>query len=133
MGLYFPWYPSINECFTYKVSVDIDTGYHVFAIGQSSEINNIKVFNADFPVNDFIICASKNLVTKETTLLNHTFKIVNSTLSDTTVDLIQTDIENYYKAYSSWFGEIDVQSMCLVISKRGKGGGYSRKGGLFLS
>ena len=132
IGLYFPWYPSIYGPFTYKVSIDIDPGYNVFAMGEATEEGNKKVFETNFPVDDFIICASKDLTIRETKLLNHSFQIVNCTLSDETVDSIQTDIENFYKLYSSWFGKIQVQDMCLVVSKRDKGGGYSRKGGLFL-
>ena len=132
IGLYFPWYPSIYGPFTYKVSVDIEPGYNVFAMGESTEKRNKKVFETNFPVDDFIICASKDLTIRKTKLLNQSFQIVNSTLSDATVDSIQTDIENFYKLYSSWFGKIQVQDMCLVVSKRDKGGGYSRKGGLFL-
>ena len=132
MGLYFPWYPSIYSDFTYKLSVEIEPGYNVFAIGKSKEKNNKKIFETNFPVYDFVICASKDLTIRETKLLNHSFKIVNCTLSDATVDSVQTDIENIYKLYCSWFGKIQVRDMCLVISKRKKGGGYSRKGGLFL-
>ena len=132
IGLYFPWYPSIYGSFTYKVSIDIEPDYNVFAIGESTAKGNKKVFETNFPVDDFIICASKDLTIRETKLLNQSFQIVNCTLSEATVDSIQTDIENFYKLYSSWFGKIQVQDMCLVISKRDKGGGYSRKGGLFL-
>jgi hypothetical protein len=132
IGLYFPWYPSIYGPFTYKVSVDIEPGYNVFAMGEATVEGNRKVFETNFSVDDFIICASKDLTIRETKLLNQSFQIVNCTLSDATVDSIQTDIENFYKLYSSWFGKIQVQDMCLVVSKRDKGGGYSRKGGLFL-
>jgi hypothetical protein len=132
IGLYFPWYPSIYDPFTYKVSVDIEPDYNVFAIGKSTEKDNKKVFETEFPVNDFIICASKDLTVRETKLLNQSFQIVNCTLSDATVDSIQADIEDFYQSYSRWFGNIQVPNMCLVISKRDKGGGYSRKGGLFL-
>ncbi len=132
MGLYFPWYPSIWSSFTYKVSVDIDPDYHVFAIGKSSEKDNKKIFETEFPVYDFIICASKDLTIRETKLLNRSFKIVNCTLTDSIVDSIQTDVGEFYKLFSSWFGKIPVQDMCLVVSKRDKGGGYSRTGGLFL-
>jgi hypothetical protein len=132
MGLYFPWYPSISDQFTYKVSVDIEPEFNVFAIGKSTEKDNKKVFETDFPVSDFIICASKDLTIRETQLLNQSFQIVNSSLSEAIVDSIQTDIEDFYLSFSNWFGKIKVQDMCLVISKREKGGGYSRKGGLFL-
>jgi aminopeptidase N len=53
-------------------------------------------------------------------------------LNSETIDTIQTDIEHIYKFYNKWFGDTEVQDMCLVISKRDKGGGYSRRGGLFL-
>lgn len=132
IGLYFPWYPSFYGLFTYNVAVDIDQDFNVFAIGKSTEKDNKKVFETEFPVDDFIICASKDLTVKETKLLNRSFKIVNCTLSDATVDSIQADIEGFYQSYSSWFGDIRVRNMCLVVSKRDKGGGYSRKGGLFL-
>ena len=132
IGSYFPWYPSINAPFTYKLSVDIKPAYHVFAIGKVREKDNKRIFETNFPVDDFIICASQDLKVRNTKLLNHSFQIVNCTLSETTVDTIQTYIQHYYQLYTKWFGEIEVQDMCLVISKRDKGGGYSRKGGLFL-
>ena len=132
IGLYFPWYPSFYGPFTYKVSVDIDPEFNVFAIGKSTKMGNKKIFETEFPVDDFIICASKDLTIRETKLLDQSFQIVNTILSDVTVDSIQADIENIYQSYSNWFGKIHVQNMCLVVSKRDKGGGYSRKGGLFL-
>ncbi|MEJ2628162.1 MAG: hypothetical protein P8078_06375, partial [bacterium] len=55
IGLYFPWYPSINGLFTYKVSVDIAPDFNVFAIGKSTERDNKKVFETEFTVYDFII------------------------------------------------------------------------------
>jgi hypothetical protein len=132
MGLYFPWYPSVYGLFTYSVSVEIEPDYKVFALGQSTEKGNKKVFKTEFPVDDFIICAAKELTIRETKLLNRSFQIVNCTLSEATVDSIQADIEDCYRLFSSWFGEIQVHDMCLVASKRAHGGGYSRKGGLFL-
>lgn len=132
IGLYFPWYPSFYGPFTYKVSIDLDPDYNVFAMGESTANGNKKVFETNFPVDDFIICASKDLTIRESKLLNQTFQIVNSTLSEATVDSIQADIEDFYKLFSSWYGKIQVQDMCLVVSKRDKGGGYSRKGGFFL-
>ncbi len=132
MGLYFPWYPSIYGPFTYSVSVDIEPDYGVFAMGEALEKDNKKFFEANFPVDDFIICASKDLKVRETQLLNHSFQIVNCTLSNETIETIQIDIKQVYQFYNEWFGKIEEHDMCLVVSKREKGGGYSRKGGLFL-
>ena len=132
MGFYFPWFPSFYGDYTYRVSVEIHPPYNVFAIGEVSKIGNKKIFETWHPVGDFIICASKNLTVRETELLGHKFKIVNSTLSDETIDTIQTDIQQFYHLYANWFGDTEIRDMCLVISKRDKGGGYSRKGGLFL-
>jgi hypothetical protein len=132
MGFYFPWFPSFYGDYTYRVSVDIDPSYNVFAIGDVTKKGHKRIFETKYPVGDFIICASKDLTVRETELLNHTFQIVNCTLSEETVDTIQTDIQNFYQLYTKWFGYIEARDMCLVISKRDKGGGYSRKGGLFL-
>ncbi len=132
MGLYFPWYPNFYGPFTYRVSVDIDPSYNVFAMGKSTEKDNKRIFETNLPMDDFIICASKDLKIRKTELLNHSFQIVNSTLSEATIDKIQTDIKNFYERYTSWFGNIEEHEMCIVISRRDKGGGYSRKGGLFL-
>jgi aminopeptidase N len=132
IGLYFPWYPSINNPFTYRVTIDIPPAYNVFSMGKYTEMDNKKIFENNYPVEDFIICASKDLTITESTLLNHSFRIVNSTLADTTIDSIQQDITHYYQLYNKWFGEPEVQDICLVISKREGGGGYARKGALFL-
>lgn len=132
LGLYFPWYPSIYGDFTYKVSIDIPSEYKVFARGKYSEKDGLKIFETNRPVYDLIICASKDLKIRELQLLNQSFQVVNSTLSEAVVDSIQSDIENFYKFYNTRFGEVQVQDMCLVVSKRENGGGYSRKGGLFL-
>jgi hypothetical protein len=133
LGLYFPWYPAFSGLFTYKVSVDMDTAYHVFARGTASKKGTNRIFEEKSPVQDFNICASKDLNIRETKLMNRSFKIVNTTLSDNLVDTALLDIENIYKTYRTWFGEIQVPDMCLVVSKRKKGGGYSRNGALFLA
>jgi len=132
MGLYFPWYPNFYGPFTYRVSVDIEPGYKVFAMGKYSEENNKRIFETNFPMDDFVICASRDLKIRKTELLNQPFQIVNSTLSESIIDTIQNDIENFYDRYTKWFGEVEVHEMCLVVSKRDKGGGYARKRGLFL-
>jgi len=132
MGLYFPWYPSFYGSFNYKVSVDIDPTYSVFAMGNAIEKDSKRIFETKYPVGDFVICASRDLTVRKTELLNHSFQIVNCTLSTATIDTIQTDIQHFYQFFSNWFGDIEGQDMCLVLSKRDKGGGYSRKGGLFL-
>ena len=132
MGLYFPWYPSFYGPFTYRVTIDMDPSYSVFAMGKATEKDNKRILETNFPVDDFIICASKDLKVRKTALLNNSFQIVNCTLSDETIDTIQADIKHFYQFYNQWFGKIEQQDMCLVISKRDKGGGYSRKGGLFL-
>jgi len=132
MGLYFPWYPSFEGLFTYNLVVDIDPDYNVFALGEAKELNNKKLFKNDSPVYDFIICASKDLRVREATLLNQSFQIANATLSESTVDTMQADIENFYLLYDHWFGEIPSNDMFLVISRREKGGGYARTGGLVL-
>ena len=132
MGLYFPWYPSINDPFTYKVSINITPGYNVFAMGKATQKGEMKIFEASYPMDDFIICAAKDLNIRNIELMNNSFQIVNSTLSDATIDSIQKDIKHFYQLYNEWFGMIEQQDMCLVISKRDKGGGYARKGGLFL-
>jgi len=132
MGLYFPWYPSFEGLFTYNLAVDIDPDYNVFAVGKAKDLNNRKLFENDSPVYDFIICASKDLRIRETTLLNQSFQIANATLSESTIDTMQADIESFYQLYHQWFGEIPSNDMFLVVSKREKGGGYARTGGLVL-
>lgn len=132
MGMYFPWYPSIDDSFTYRVAVDINPAYKVFAIGEESRAGNSIIFENRNPVDDLIICAAKDLRVREIKLLGRPFKIVNCTLSNTTIDSIQTDIKKIYDLYEKWFGRIPINDMCVVISKRKKGGGYSRTEGLFL-
>lgn len=132
MGLYFPWYPSISDDFTYKVNVDINPEYNVFVRGNYSEKDNKKIFENNNPERDLVFCASKDLKIRNLQIQNQSFQVVNSTLSEAVVDSIQSDIEKFYKFYNSMFGEVEVQNMCLVVSKRENGGGYSRKGGLFL-
>ena len=132
IGLYFPWYPTFYGPFTYRVSVDIDPSYGVFAVGKSTKKGNKRIFETNLPMNDFIICASQDLNIRKSKLLNHSIQIVNSTLSETTIDKIQIDLKKFYERYTKWFGIIEEHDMSLVISKRDKGGGYTRKGGLFL-
>ncbi|MFC2086517.1 M1 family aminopeptidase, partial [Bacteroidota bacterium] len=132
MGLYFPWYPNFYGPFTYRVTVDIEPDYNVFAIGNAMVNDNKWIFETNLLVDDFIICASKDLKVRKTEILHHSFQIVNCTLSDTIIDAIETDIKHFYQFYNQWFGKIEEHDMCLVVSKRDKGGGYSRKGGLFL-
>lgn len=132
MGLYFPWYPSIEGEFNYRLVVDIPADYAVFARGRYAESGQRKIFETEQAVRDLIICAAKDLTVRREQFLNQRFQLVNCTLSDAVVDSIRRDIANFYHYYSTLFGQVGIQEMCLVISKREKGGGYSRKGGLFL-
>lgn len=132
MGLYFPWYPSIYGDFNYKLTVDIDPEYNVFARGRYSKENDSIIFETETPVYDFVICAAKDLSIHKTQILDKTLQFVNTTLSDTVAKLVQEDIMNCYKFCSVNYGEVDIQNFNILVSKRKKGGGYARKGALFL-
>ena len=132
MGLYFPWYPSIGGSFTYNLAVDIPSEYKAFALGERSTNGELQIFQSNTPVNDLVVCAAKNLSVKNSVLLGRNFSIANASLNNTTVNAIQSDIGSFYRLLNHWYGDIKHDNMALVISKRSKGGGYSRKGGLFL-
>ncbi|MBS3819407.1 hypothetical protein KGY73_07885 [bacterium] len=134
MGLYFPWFlyhPKWTP-FTYRLQVDINPAYTVFAMGEMEEKNGQKVFKTRSPTNSIVVCASKDMKIKDTKLLNNSIRIAYYSLSKKTADALLGDLENIYKLYNEWFGRKD-QDISLVESKREKGGGYVRIGGLFLS
>lgn len=133
MGLYFPWYPSVDGLFTYRLTVSSHPDYKVFAMGSVSHENDTWIFETEYPVIDMIVCASKDLAIQTSTFNGYDFNIVNTYLSDETIDELQQNINQIYGFYTKWFGEIDLHDMSLVVSKRARGGGYARKGGLFLA
>jgi len=132
MGLYFPWYPQTEGLFTYDLAIKINPEYKVFAQGDYKQVNDLHLFNNTTPVSDFVVCASKQLEISESKLEDYSIKVVNSSLSKSTVDSILSDVEQIYKNYIDWFGSKNVFDMSIVISERKKGGGYARKGALYL-
>ncbi|MEZ5070693.1 MAG: M1 family aminopeptidase [Bacteroidales bacterium] len=132
MGLYFPWYPSIDQPFTYRVRVDMDPAYQVFVPGTPSRQGDGWFFESESPVHDLVVCAAKDLHIRETELSGQMFRIVNGPLSGATVDSIRADLESDYRTYTGWFGAIPPRDLTLVISKREKGGGYARSDALYL-
>ncbi|SMF49026.1 Aminopeptidase N [Alteromonadaceae bacterium Bs31] len=132
IGMYFPWYPSVSGKFTYHLSVAITPGYKVFTAGKASTNGNLHVFESQSAVYDLVVCAAKDLKLRKTTLLGREFTVANAHLSDSAIDSIQNDVGTFYRLYQDWFGDIAHDNMSLVISKREKGGGYSRKNALYL-
>lgn len=132
IGLYFPWYPNFYGEFTYNLKVSIDKDYNVFAPGNSKKNENLYEFENKKPVGDFIVCASKDLKIYESSFADSKAILVNSHLSKSTTDSIISDVTKTYQKYMNWFGELDDMNMNIIISKRTKGGGYARKGALYL-
>jgi hypothetical protein len=134
MGLYFPWFPYHPEYtpFTYKLNVDMDPVYTVFAIGDMKQEESVRVFETQSPTNSIVVCASKDMKIIETKMLSNSIRVAYYSLDREMADAVLSDLEKIYSLYNQWFGE-EEQGISLVESKRKQGGGYVRIGGLFLS
>lgn len=133
LGLYFPWFPILFDKteFTYKVNISIDPSYTVFSIGEHFQDDNINTFKNVYPTSDIVIVASQDLKIRIEQIQSHKLYLVYYSLGHETIDILINDIDHIYEYFNNIFGKNE-GSIALVESKREKGGGYSRPGGLFL-
>ncbi|MBN1272860.1 MAG: hypothetical protein JXB26_11385 [Candidatus Aminicenantes bacterium] len=134
IGSYFPWYPYHPDRipFTYTCKVEINPAYNVFVMGHRKTSVKKILFETVIPTNSIVVCASKDLKIEERKLQKNAIRIAYTSLSKKNVDMILQDLEKIFGFYSGWYGEKN-QDISLVESKREKGGGYVRIGGLFLA
>ena len=133
MGLYYPWFPYNPQLrsFTYKISVKTDSSYKVFGLGNIAQKNGQWIIKSQTPTNDMVICASKDAMKHETALSESKLSIFHHDFNDTLLTKMSDDIGQIMNYYDDWFG-IKKQDLNIVQSKRTKGGGYARIGGVFL-
>ena len=133
MGLYYPWFPyseSIKH-FTYKLNIHIDSSYTTFGLGKSYAQNATQIMECTFPTNDMVLCASKDVITESWKKGKNRLNLYYHTLHDSMVGKLQSDLSAIVSQLSNYFGEED-RTLNVILSKRERGGGYGRIGGMFL-
>jgi hypothetical protein len=101
-------------------------------MGEQTSQNEFVKFTTIQPVNDIVVCAAKDLKIRNTKVLDNSFSLAYFDLTKEAADSIVADIEIIYQCFNNWFGRKE-GSMSLVQSKRERGGGYARTGGIFLA
>ena len=133
LGEYYPWFPynpNMNV-FTYDLEIEIDSTYKVFGIGKVDNSGEKKKIINNKPTNDIVVCSSKAINVEQCQIKGNTISIYHHNLADTLVGKMQSDLTTIIRLYNKWFGDKS-QNIAIVESKREKGGGYARIGGVFL-
>ncbi len=133
MGLYYPWFPYNPQLrpFTYKLNLKIDPAYKIAGLGDIIQENGKWIITNQTPTNDLVICASRDVLKHETMISQTKLSIFHHDFNDTLLTKISKDIDQIMGHYYEWFGE-KKQDISIIQSKRKKGGGYARIGGVFL-
>jgi len=133
IGLYYPWFPYNPEyrLFTYRLTIETDSSYNVFSLGKIKKKQDAWVISNNTPTNDIVVCVSKDVLSYESQIGQSKLTIFHHNLNDTLLSKMSGDISNIVKQYNDWFGE-NAQDISIIESKRKKGGGYARIGGVFL-
>lgn len=133
MGLYYPWFPYHPEItlFTYDLEIEIDPSYRVFGMGEVNRSDAGWKIENDTPTNDIVVCASEDMELKQRQIADDVISIYHHDLTDTLLTRMQGDLTSIITNFNGWFGSKS-QNITLVESKRRKGGGYARIGGVFL-
>ncbi len=133
IGLYFPWFPFSFELgtFTYDLNVVCDSKYGLASIGDIRKTETGWSISCSDPTNDIVVCLATDFMIHESELEKNLLRIYHFSIPDSTLELLSADIAGIKRAYNEWFGTVD-RDICVVESKRIKGGGYGRIGGIFL-
>ncbi|MCD4834416.1 MAG: hypothetical protein K8R31_11515 [Bacteroidales bacterium] len=133
IGLYYPWFPYNPELrpFTYRLTVETGPCYKVFSLGKIEKKQDAWVITNNMPTNDIVVCVSKDVMSYESQIGQSKLTIFHHNFNDTLLSKMSGDISNIVKQYNDWFGE-NAQDISIIESKRKKGGGYARIGGVFL-
>ncbi|PLX18660.1 MAG: hypothetical protein C0599_11835 [Salinivirgaceae bacterium] len=133
MGLYYPWFPyseSIKH-FTYKLNIHIDSSYNTFGLGKKYAQNATQIIECTFPTNDMVLCASKDVITESWETRKNSMNLYYHTLHDSVVGKLQSDLSAIVSKLGNYFGD-EERTLNVILSKRERGGGYGRIGGMFL-
>jgi hypothetical protein len=133
IGLYFPWFPFSFDLgvFTYDLNIACDSKYGLVSIGEVRKTEAGWSVSCPDPTNDIVICLADNFRIHESELGRNKLRIYHFSISDSTLEALSADIAEITRIYNKWFGTIG-RDLCVVESKRPKGGGYGRLGGIFL-
>jgi hypothetical protein len=133
MGLYYPWFPFSDQLnlFTYTVEITIDEGYTVFGLGNTKSNKNKFILENKNPSNDMVVCASKDVKIRSHQAGKNKLILYYHDLTDSVIDKMQNDLGRIINQLGAYFGD-DTRQVNIILSKREKGGGYGRIGGMFL-
>ncbi|MFP4547379.1 MAG: M1 family aminopeptidase [Fidelibacterota bacterium] len=135
IGLYYPWFPfnpDFFRLFTYTVEVETYKDHHIFGIGEiTKNLHSVQIKSA-VPTTDMVICMTEDIAEFEMPLGNNSLRIFHQHLPDTTTGAIANNIQSIKKHYENWFGAKNID-ITIIDSKRTKGGGYARIGGIVFS
>jgi len=130
MGLYFPWFPYLPDiaAYTYDLTVDAGPGYTVFALGTSERDGERWRFRTAAPTNDIVVVAARDLVVHRAAGV----QVVHRGLEPALIDTLAADLQAMRALYTRWFGPVP-GDLAVVSSSRERGGGYARRGALYLA
>jgi hypothetical protein len=133
IGLYFPWFPYNADwgVFTYDLNVACDPGYELVSLGEIRRTEEGWRVSCPDPTNDIVVCLAADLEIHEADLGGNRLRICHFGIPDSTLSALSADIAATMRTFGQWFGAVG-RDVWVVESRRAKGGGYGRIGGIFL-
>jgi hypothetical protein len=133
IGKYYPWFPLSTSIplFSYHITVEAESSYKAFGIGKIEKRQKEWIIKNSTPTNDIVVCLSRNVMHHETQIGNNRLSIFHQNFSNILLEKMSADVVDMFRTYNQWFGKIK-SDIFIIESKRERGGGYARIGGLFL-
>jgi hypothetical protein len=133
IGLYFPWFPFNFDLgtFTYDLEVVSEPGYSLISPGQIRTTDSGWSIACPHPTNDLIVCLATDVDVHTAELGHSMLRIYHFDRPQAVLEALSQDIRAIVQAYNHWYGPVQ-QGLCVVESRRERGGGYGRIGGIFL-
>ncbi|MBS3774078.1 MAG: hypothetical protein KGY70_02720 [Bacteroidales bacterium] len=134
IGLYYPWFPynpDHYKMFTYKVDVKSKKDYTAFGLGEITKQEDWTTLETTIPTTDIVVCLSKDVKTYTAAMGQNQLKIFHHGFTDGLLQEMASNISSSYIYFNKWFGRKSMD-ISIIDTKREKGGGYARIGGLVL-
>src|SRR6056297_3600008 len=135
LGLYYPWFPfnpDFFRLFTYTIEVADYKDHRIFGIGEITKKSGHVIIESKVPTTDIVVCMTDDIAEFESPLGDNTLRIFHQHLPDTTTRAIASNMQTINRHYEKWFGAKNID-ITIIDSKRKKGGGYARIGGIVFS
>jgi len=117
--------------FTYNVEVKTIEDYKAFGLGDIKKQEDQTTLETTIPTKDIVVCLSKDVKTYTAAMGQNQLKIFHHGFTDSLLQEMAANISSSYQYFNTWFGKKN-GDISVIDTKRERGGGYARMGGIVL-